>query len=184
MKEVYDIVAAMPNVESLYEYFLKLEKDYANGIQWNYAHTVHFLHPMIYLKWRKGGEALVDILTRCPHVPCQASLPLMSVYSMHIHNKAIVCPQCKRAILYETFNIALFVKYYPQFEVHSKKLNQPIALIVKVPSIPRDEKWSSFLTSFHGNLTYEAKKSSINAVKAIRDKIEDAMMPYRNRPLG
>ncbi|OQR83983.1 hypothetical protein THRCLA_10891, partial [Thraustotheca clavata] len=37
MKEVYDIVAAMSNVESLYEYLLMLDKDYTKGVQGNFA---------------------------------------------------------------------------------------------------------------------------------------------------
>ncbi|EQC38070.1 hypothetical protein SDRG_04500 [Saprolegnia diclina VS20] len=52
MKAVYDVVAGVvPDVDSLYAYFVNLERDYSsnnNSVVGNFAHTVHLLHPVLY----------------------------------------------------------------------------------------------------------------------------------------
>ncbi|OQS03380.1 hypothetical protein THRCLA_04321 [Thraustotheca clavata] len=142
--QCYDIVAAMPNVESLYEYLLTLDKDYTNGVQGNFAHIVHLLHPMNYIKGCKSGLPLADIVTGCPRTECRAPLPLQTAYLMHIRNQTIYCPRCGGGILYETYMLAQFVLRYPWFKVDCTVRKEPVEFKIDVPAVPlcqTDELW-------------------------------------------
>ncbi|OQR96864.1 hypothetical protein THRCLA_07150 [Thraustotheca clavata] len=103
MKEVYDIVPEIPNAQAFYEYLLTLDEYYT--------------------------PALAEILTRCPRTDCCAELPLNEVYLMHFCNQTIFCPNCRGAILYETFMLAQFVKNCPLFKVECTLQKEKFGLL-------------------------------------------------------
>ncbi|EQC31589.1 hypothetical protein SDRG_10759 [Saprolegnia diclina VS20] len=184
MKEVYDVVAGLPDVDSLYELFLSLERDYGNGALGSFAHTVHLLHPVLYSKGLKAGSPLVDTLTRCPHVSCGAALPLPTVYLMHIRSQAINCPSCGRGVLYETFNLAAFVAKHPLFTVHSTLQNVANKFVVAVPNVPDDGSWTTFLRRLRRKIAAGASMISREGVSIMRLTIQAAVKAYRQNVLG
>ncbi|EQC31597.1 hypothetical protein SDRG_10767 [Saprolegnia diclina VS20] len=184
MKEVYDVVAGLPDVDSLYELFLSLERDYSNGVLGNFAHTVHLLHPVMYSKGLKAGTPLVDTLTRCPHVSCGAALPLPTVYLMHIRSQAINCPSCGRGVLYETFNLAAFVKNNPSFTVNCTLRNAAVEYVVAVPDVPGNGTWATFVVQLQHNIAAGASAASTAGVATMRSTIQAAVKAYRQNVLG
>lgn len=53
MKRVYDQVLSFTKPHQLYEFLLNTEQDYIENNASNYAHTVHMLHPFMYIKDRR-----------------------------------------------------------------------------------------------------------------------------------
>lgn len=62
MKRVYDRVLSFTKPHQLYEFLLNTEQDYIEKQTWNYAHTVHMLHPLIYMKDSRYVELCISLL--------------------------------------------------------------------------------------------------------------------------
>ncbi|OQS03674.1 hypothetical protein THRCLA_04008 [Thraustotheca clavata] len=184
MKEIYDLVATIPDIESLYSTFLSWEKDYFNGNQDTFACIVHLLHPVKYSPKAKDKLALADVLRKCPHSGCGAPFPLSLVYEMHILNKEFDCGACGGTVRYETYSIARFVKFAPCYKATYTLKNKPTEINFTTPPVPKDGNWTTMLAVLKEKLMATSPKLSCKGYSEMKSFYSSHINKQKTRNEG
>jgi len=188
MKVMYDCVGRMQSVQELYDTLLDIEASYVQHdnrkhVAYNFAHTVHQLHPYEYAKPSHFGKPLKEVLSICPYPTCRMPLSSLTTCKMHLFGGTFHCPHCAGVISYDTFRLAQFLKDAPQF-IELCNMGKTIVILTVTPKMPSDGTWPSMIKDLKRQIQVTAPSGSRNGVMALRTKVFAACSYGRTMPLG
>ncbi|RQM26597.1 hypothetical protein B5M09_008054 [Aphanomyces astaci] len=190
MKAMYELKCTL-SAQDLYETLVDLEYAYVElGVDYNFAHMVHQLHPKAYMA-QKGGDlyrqqasslqpSLKTILHICPHDNCDMVLTSSQRLRVHMHHGTVSCTRCFGRVSMDTFKLAKFVQSYTSCEVEAPMaLNDKVTIVM--PRLPIDGSIPTYLQELKTLMV--RSKVSYSAMKAIQTAVDTYLKPDQP-PMG
>ncbi|OQS04398.1 hypothetical protein THRCLA_03361 [Thraustotheca clavata] len=143
-----------------------------------------------YYKSHNGTKAfdipLRQVLGKCPHRTCSYHFTPNEMYRIHILDDAVECPQCHNSILYETFQIAMFIRQCPNIDYTSHRLNGgSLEWRFDTPNvIPKDGLWSTYSQMMEEAIQNDPHQDDMEGIPLFRDIAQMAMIEKYCQPSG
>ncbi|RQM29671.1 hypothetical protein B5M09_012137 [Aphanomyces astaci] len=189
MHSMYQLQASCSSMEELYDHLLTIEADYCTNVHTdNFAHTVHKLHPVQYI--RSMGrrdlyrQCLKAKLATCPYVSCGHPIPVGVMYKVHIKAESLPCPRCNNVLSVGAFKIASFIAEAPQFVIDHEFRNNKQCLLVQTPGMPTDGRVESFMNELRRRMHVAAPDASRDAVVMLQTQVATLATKHLVNELG
>ncbi|OQR88331.1 hypothetical protein THRCLA_10381 [Thraustotheca clavata] len=129
---------------------------------------------------------LRQVLGQCPHRGCTYRFGLNEMYRIHILDEAVECPRCNNSILYETFQIAMFIHQYPTIDYKTQmRENGAVECRFQSPTtIPKDGLWSTYSGMLQEAIRAFAPKGDMEGIARFCDVAHSAMIEMYSQPSG
>ncbi|CAK4612539.1 unnamed protein product [Aphanomyces euteiches] len=186
MFAMYQFQGKCTNMVQVYSHLVDLEAEYrADPTVNNFAHTVHRLHPVKYIKATSGKyfrrKSVKEAFSKCPHPGCRQAIPIESMYKTHVKGETITCGHCEKKITPATCRIAAFIEDAPEFSVESTLKGTTTTLTVVTPPMPEDGDLNKFMADLKARIREQAPHASRKGLEdlksVVRRKVYEHLSP-------
>ncbi|KAH9086460.1 hypothetical protein LEN26_020107 [Aphanomyces euteiches] len=190
MFAMYEFQGKCTSMAQVYSRLVDLEAAYlANRSAKNFAHTVHRLHPVQYVKSKHRAsypppvfKSAMEMFSKCPYADCQHDLPVEAMYKSHVKGETISCGQCQRKISPAAFRIAAFIKDAPQFHIKFNLNKTATSITVVTPPVPEDGSIKTFMEELRARMREQAPQANKWGVLDLRYQVYTKVYKHFNQP--